>query len=243
MALDKAKIITITSVKGGTGKSTVALSLAGIISKRKLKTLIVDLDLSGGAIAASLNVNFNQNIHSLVDDMMNNRFNQIEKYVSKYNDYIDILAAPNDPRDALKVHPRLFETAIRHLEYKYDIILIDTNNATSEINLIAFDRSDEIIYVMTDDLMDLKNMKSMIAIYDDMELDKYKIILNEAFGRRYSDLEIKNALNRDIDYILPKSFYDKDLQKYTVEGKILSLEKPENKGILVLQDLLDKILK
>ncbi len=243
MALDKAKIITVTSVKGGTGKTTVALSLAGLLSKKKLKVALLDLDLSGGAIATSLNTVTNQSIHSLVNDMMNNRFDQIEKYLVKYDDYIDVLAAPNDPRDALKVHPKLLETILRHLEYQYDIILIDTNNATSEINLVTFDSSDEIIYVITDDIIDLKNMKSMIAIYDDMNLDKYKIILNETFERKYNNLEIKNALGRNIDYILPKSFYDKDYQRYIMDGKILSIERPDNKGIMVLEDMLNKILK
>ena len=35
MPIKQAKVITVTSVKGGTGKSTVALSLAGILSNKK----------------------------------------------------------------------------------------------------------------------------------------------------------------------------------------------------------------
>ena len=62
MALKQAKVITVTSVKGGTGKSTTTLALAGILSNKKLKTIIVDMDLYSGVIAASLNLKAKKDI-------------------------------------------------------------------------------------------------------------------------------------------------------------------------------------
>ena len=56
MAIPKAKIITIASVKGGTGKTTTVLNLAGTYSIMKKKTLILDFDLYSGGIALSLNI-------------------------------------------------------------------------------------------------------------------------------------------------------------------------------------------
>ena len=51
MALKKAKVITITGASGGSGKTITALNLAGQYAKKELKTLIIDLDLSFGAIS------------------------------------------------------------------------------------------------------------------------------------------------------------------------------------------------
>ena len=42
------KIITISSVKGGVGKTTLTLNLAGIYYLMKKKVLIIDLDLYAG---------------------------------------------------------------------------------------------------------------------------------------------------------------------------------------------------
>ncbi|MEG2311316.1 MAG: AAA family ATPase, partial [Bacilli bacterium] len=74
MAINKAKIFTITSVKGGTGKTITVLNLAGTFSKLKKRTLIIDLDLYSGNIAANLNIDDNNDIYKLVSDLSNNLF-------------------------------------------------------------------------------------------------------------------------------------------------------------------------
>ena len=55
MSLNKAKIFTVTSVKGGVGKTTTLINLAGIYSKLGKNVLIIDLDFYSSDIVASLN--------------------------------------------------------------------------------------------------------------------------------------------------------------------------------------------
>lgn len=246
MALKQAKVITVTSVKGGTGKSTLTLSLAGILSNKKLKTIIVDMDLHSGVIAASLNLKPEKDMYTLVNDYMNHGLKESEEYITKYNDYIDVLPAPKDPRSVGKINSHYIDIILKKLKYRYDVILIDTNHIIDNINLITFDNSDKIIYVITSDLMDLKNMKTMLAIYKDMNLKKYNIVLNEAISIQHlSTYEISNFLGQNIDYKIPSNAYIKNMQKILMEGKIITLEKAyqKEKATLILTEMLEQILK
>lgn len=246
MAIKQAKVITVTSVKGGTGKSTTTLSLAGILSNKKLKTIILDMDLHSGVIAASLNLKVNKDIYTLINDYMNHGLKDIDEYIVKYNDYIDIIAAPKDPRQVGKISSQYIDILIKKLKYKYDVILIDTNHIIDNINLVTFDNSDHIIYIMTSDLMDLKNMKTMLAIYKDMNLTKYSIVLNDALSKDHISLyEVTSFLEKDISYVLPASSYIKNMRKILMDGKILTLEKnyQKEKATITLTKLIDTILK
>ncbi len=227
MAIKKAKMIAITSVKGGTGKTTVALNLAGIFSLKNQKTLIVDLDLFNNAVTASLNINPKSDIFVMTEDIQNNRFTQVEDYITKYNDSIDVLAAPKDPRTANIILSKNIQKAITKLKTKYDVIIFDTNNFIGEINLVTFDLMDQILYVVSNDPIDLKNMRTMVSIYRDMEKDNYKVILNDAKDVQknyFNKYDIKSIIKRNIDYVIPNTFYIKSIDKYTIEGKILVLE-------------------
>lgn len=246
MAIKQAKVITVTSVKGGTGKSTVTLSLAGILSNKKLKTIILDMDLHSGVIAASLNLKVNKDIYTLINDYMNHGLKDLDEYIVKYNDYIDVLSAPKDPRQVGKISSQYIDILIKKLKYKYDVILIDTNHIIDNINLVTFDNSDYIIYIITSDLMDLKNMKTMLAIYKDMKLTKYTIVLNDALSKDHISLyEVTSFLEKEINYILPANSYIKNMRNLLMEGKIITLEKnyQKDKTTLTLTNLLDKILK
>ena len=126
MAIKKANVITVTSVKGGTGKTTTVLNLAGVLARKKKKVLILDLDLNSGAIAPSLNVEITTDLYRLINDMNTNKFDNIENYVCTYNEYIDLIPAPKDPRLANKINCKYLSLVIKKLSMRYDVILIDT---------------------------------------------------------------------------------------------------------------------
>ena len=226
MAIKKAKVFTVTSVKGGAGKSTTVLNLAGIFAGMKKKVLIVDLDFYTGSIATSLNVGVEKDMYKLVNDLANNHFDYMENYVLTYHPFIDVLAAPKDPRYASKIDSKFLNSIIARVEMKYDVILVDTTIITDEIKLAMMDISDEILFLITNDPLDLKNMRTMVAIFKDMGKTNYKIILNNSLSRGhdyFSNYDIKNIIEGNIDYTIPESFYIKNIARYIMDGVILTL--------------------
>lgn len=225
--LNKAKVFTISSVKGGVGKTTFILNLAAIFKRINKKVLVVDLDLYCGDIASTLNIPNALDIYNLFEDINNNKLNDFDDYITTYTDGIDILPSPKDPRFARKINSKVLDIILYKASLKYDVILIDTNHILTDINLFAFDYSDEILYLINNDSMNLKNMKSFISILNDMEKTNYKVILYNARekGRNfYNKYDIKNIINNGVDYIIPESFYIKNMDKYIIKGNILLLD-------------------
>ena len=75
--------------------------------------------------------------------------------------------------------------------------------------------------------MNLKNMKTMVSILNDMNKTNYKIILNESNTKDknyYNKYDIKNIINKNVNYIIPSNFYIKNIDKYIIDGKILTLK-------------------
>lgn len=226
MALNKAKVFTITSVKGGVGKTTTVLNLAGIYSRLGKRVLIIDLDLYSGDIASTLGVNHDKDIYNLFEDMNNNKFTNLEDYMVTYDEQIKVLSAPKDPRFARKINSKILNLILYKASMKFDVILIDTNHILTDINLFALDFSDQILYIINNDSMNLKNMKTIVSILNDMNKNNYKIILNESNNKDkkyYNKYDIKNIINKNVNYIIPSSFFIKNIDKHIIEGNILTL--------------------
>ncbi len=249
MEARKTLILSITSVKGGVGKTTNVLNLAGIFHRMRKKVLIIDLDLYSGDIAALLNLENEKDIYNLYEDITNNNFRSLEDYIVSYNALIDVLCAPKDPRFANKVNSQLIKLILSKASSCYDVILIDTNHFLNSLNLMAFDCSTEIIYVLNNDLMNLKSMKTMTSIFYNMGKNNYKILLYEAKDKKkklFSDMDIKNVIKKEIDYNITNSFYIKNINDYIMKGKILtltSLINSHSRVLKVYEDMAISLLK
>ena len=205
MATYNGKVISISSVKGGVGKTVITTNLAGIYCTLNKKVLIIDLDLYAGGIAVSLDIKNKKDIFMLIDSISNNRFTELKDYVVSYNNQIDVLASPKDPRQANKIDgkyiPLIFDLAKQY----YDVILVDTSHILDEVNLVILDNAYMSLFVITNDLVDLKNMKSIVSIFHDADKKNYFILLNNSrdVGKDYMSLfDIRNVIKANVDYTI-----------------------------------------
>ena len=228
MANKNGKIISISSVKGGVGKTTMAINLAGIYYMMKQKVLIIDAYFYSGGVSTWLDIRNPKDIFMMTDSISNNRYSSIKDYVTSYNNGIDVLASPRDPRCALKIESKYIPMIFEFAKREYDIILVDTNHLMNEINLMILDHVYTSLFIVTNDIIDLKNMKSLISIFKNTGKENYLVCLNcsRDTGRDYLSLfDIRNVLKCNIDYTITNSFYIKNIDKYVLNGEILTLNR------------------
>ena len=221
----KGKVIAIASGKGGVGKTIFATNLAGVYHHLKKKTLLIDMDLSSGGINVLLNLSNAKTIYNLADDILNNRFKEASDYVYHYSEYIDILPSCKDPRQASKIDVKLIEQIITVYKNNYDVVVIDTTHIPTSYTLTCLDLADKVMFLITDNPLDLKNSSSMLTILKDIK-DDVKVVLNNSNTSEknyFSKFDIKSVIKHNIDYILPSTMYISNINKYLMEGKILVL--------------------
>ena len=220
------KVITITSRKGGVGKTTTLLNLAGAYSNLKKKVLIMDLDFYSSGISISLNLKNEKTIYNLVLDISNNKFSNIDDYVTNYNEYIKVMSCSSDPRINSQIETRYLEQIINMARHAVDVLLIDTSHVLDHNNLVIYDNSDTILNVMSNDPVDLVNTKNFINIVNDIEFPDLRILLNESNSleeKYFSTYDIREFLEYNISYKLGSDFFVKTIDKYVLDGKILTL--------------------
>jgi cellulose biosynthesis protein BcsQ len=148
--------ITVTSSKGGSGKSTASILLAGSIARASkdagapLSVCLIDLDTRDGQVASLIGkfmpTALNIRIQPVWDEP---RIRRNLVYAEGLD--VDTLLAPIRPRTAETVGPDFYRTIIRSLQRMFDVIVMDTSVQYLDplIAEVALPEADEILFVTT----------------------------------------------------------------------------------------------
>ena len=116
--------------------------------------------------------------------------------------------------------------------YSYDYIIIDTNSDCSNVNIDLLDNVDNVLFIMNNDLLNIKNMRSMINIFKVAGKTNYKVLLNEStnpYKNYYSLYDIKKMIGTGVDYNLTSKFFMKNYDSLVFDGSIITLDKKFSK--------------
>jgi CobQ/CobB/MinD/ParA nucleotide binding domain protein len=182
------RVITVTSKKGGTGKTTTSLGIAHALTtwgkeaeayeyaKHALKVIIVDLDLQDGQVGFNTSDQsktvvgiFNElyeatmnGEHRALGEDKEKDWRIIEKYIVQ-NERVgyDTLLAPEDPRDLNDLDPNFYRAIISILREHYDVVIIDTSVQLADpyMTLCAYPLTHKLFYVAEPYPIPLDTMK------------------------------------------------------------------------------------
>lgn len=148
--------ITVTSSKGGSGKSTASILLAGSIARaardagHPLSVCLIDLDTRDGQIASLIGKFMPTALNIRVQPVWDE--GRIRRNLVRAEGIdADTLLAPIRPRTAETVGPEFYRTIIRSLQRMYDVIVMDTSVQYLDplIAQVALPEADEILFVTT----------------------------------------------------------------------------------------------
>lgn len=223
--MSKGILAAVYSAKGGVGKTTFTLNLAGVLANSNKKTLIIDLDFYSGGVALSLNKEPKLTIYNYHNDVSKNSLGDINKYITKYNKYIDFISCPKSIKEAKSINFASIEKLIFDTSLLYDVILFDLSHIYSDINTSVLKTVSKVLFLFTNDPVDLKNTANMLPVLNKNN-NTIKLILNNSihFDRDYYILyDIKYIVKHNIDYIISNRFHNPDIDIVTVRGDIMTM--------------------
>ena len=194
----KAKIITITSGKGGVGKSNFVVNMGITLHKKGKKVLIFDADIGMGNDDVLMGVLPRYNVFDLLEGK------DINEVVVEGPYGINLLPGGSGINyiENLEEKERLaFIEKLTSLD-EYDYIFIDTGAGINK-NVLAFIAcSEETIVITTPEPTSLTDAYSLIKATDHFKLtNTANVIVNRAFSIKDGE-ETYNKLKRAVDKFL-----------------------------------------
>lgn len=246
--MKKGRVLCVYSPKGGVGKSIISANIAGssyLIGKR---TLLIDADLYDGGLSLFVNEEIKKNIYTLSNDIKNNKYESILDYVYNYNEGLDILCSTKIQLEASLIKEKYMDKIIEDAKNIYDFIVIDTNSSYNDFNENIFNLCDEVLLILTNDIVNIKNMKNVITMFNDIGIYKYKVLYNSAFDFKdqyFSYEEMIDIIGANIDYTILREGFFKNITGYLFNNKIPILYKNNdvqyysllNKCNLIINDM------
>lgn len=174
-----ARVITVTSGKGGVGKTNIAVNTAIALCELGLKVIIIDADigLANVDILLGLVPQF-----TLVDALNKNK--NIMDIICEGPNGIKFVSGGSGVEELVKTDEERLNNFIKNIEQLdscFDIILIDTGAGLSE-NVLKFAMaSDEIIVVTTPEPTSITDAYALIKLIVNRDKEKVmRIIVNRA---------------------------------------------------------------
>lgn len=198
--ISKTKVITITSGKGGVGKSTFTANIGYLLAKRGFKVAIIDADIG----LANMQVLFDLKPNLGLFDYIDGR-NTISEVITQTNfQNISLIAGKSGYQYTNLKNSLVLSRVVQEIKElnQFDIVLIDTGAGLNEYVQEFLSVSDNILALTTTDpsaLTDVYALMKMISVQKEKLLICFNHTKNYQIGETIANslvnLAKKNRLN------------------------------------------------
>jgi pilus assembly protein CpaE len=203
-----ASVITVHSLRGGVGCSSIVVNLGLAFYKLWGKqTLLIDGVLTAGQVALMLDGKPSATWENLVgidveglDDAV------IGELMVSHKSGVRYIASPRYPIAADTFTTDALHLLMEKLKAHNEFVLVDTSHDFSDMTIQMLSMSSTILLVMAPEMASLRTALSALEIYDRLAIpmDKVKIVLNNnSSSPAIKQAQLEKVLKHPIEFVLP----------------------------------------
>jgi pilus assembly protein CpaE len=217
---EHGQIIAFSSIKPGSGASTLAMQSAFALRRLTGKRiLLADFDLISGSVAFSLKVS---PAYSILDALaQSDRLDPAiwSSLVSNCHG-VDVLAAPDSPTTDLPESSRVHDV-IEYARMLYDWVLIDLPTAFHQLSLFMMSEADQVYLVSTSELASLHLGRRASGLLSQLgfERDRVRMVVNRLSKR-------EEIATTDMEKIFTCPIYSSFPNDYFALHKVVTRAEP-----------------
>jgi flagellar biosynthesis protein FlhG len=246
MLRKRTKTFSITSGKGGVGKSSVVANLAYSLAKKGNKVLIFDGDLG----MANIDIMFGTRAKSHVLDLLRDDCS-IDDVLTRLDQNLYLIPGGTGIPELQQLNSyerKMIIDQLSDLEGIFDYLLIDTSPGIDENVRLLNSAASEVLIVLTPEPASLTDAYALIKVLYTMQNEKdFKIICNQVNSEKEAT-RLYEMLQKVCDQFLDVSLEymgcvkkDLALAQATRNQKLVLQSAPESESATQLNELARKL--
>jgi pilus assembly protein CpaE len=193
------QLISVFSMRGGVGKTTLAVNLAVTLGQLWGKPVaLMDLALQNGLAALFLSARPKASLYNFIREWKEYRdVESMSEFFTRADNNVHLLAAPRHPSDADRVSPDMLKHLVNLVHRGYGQAVVDLPSQWNDQTLAVLDASDLVLALMTPEVASVQTMTETLDTFSRLEYpkDKVRIVVNNTFARRaLAPAQIESAL-------------------------------------------------
>ena len=215
-----ARIIVVTSGKGGVGKSTLVANLGSELAKDH-KVVLIDADLGLKNLDCILGLE-NRVIFD-IEDVIENRADLMQALVNdKKRENLYILPACRN-LDVTKVDFKYMEKIVLELQNNFDYIFIDCPAGIERGFFNAINNANEAIIVVSLDISSIRDADKVIGILNQRGINDINLVINKYNPDKINSnsLTINDALEVLNIPLLGIVYYEEMMSNIANRGEVI----------------------
>ncbi|CAM2068558.1 MinD/ParA family protein [Sulfidibacter corallicola] len=201
------EIISVSSGKGGVGKSNITVNLAVTLAKRGRKVLMLDADMGTANIDILLGMDPRRNLSHVIEGQAT-----LLEILVKVTDNLYLIPGASGIMDAGYLPVQQLDqlrTDLLKLEEMFDFMFIDTAAGVNNLVIRTLQGSDRILMICTDEPTSIVDAYALAKVlFRECDAARLQLVVNDVEGEEEAEdvygklkVAIQHFLKKELEYL------------------------------------------